>query len=81
MAKKPVHRTIVKVFKPRGRAVDFQARSLIPTDCIAAVSEKLGEEAAMEVEAKMKAMAKNGLDFIQLSVGDRRIRITQEEIA
>lgn len=76
-----VNRNEIVIFEPGGRKQSHKIRSLIPEQCVDAVRTILGEEAAKKAQATMKNMERNGLEFLQIRHGDRRIRFYQTEIA
>lgn len=69
------------IFQPNGRKKQWTVRSLLPNQVVTSVGDLLGEEAAKKAEETFRAMDKNGLEFVQLRMGDRRVRFYQEEIA
>lgn len=74
-------RNIIDIFEANGRKKQWSVRSLVPSQCVEAVENLLGKEAAKKARETMATMDESGMDFLQIRVGDRRIRFRQSEIA
>jgi hypothetical protein len=69
--------TEISVFKPNSRKKDVTIESLIPRQATDALKERLGTAAARKAETALKMMEAEGMDLVQIRLGDRRIRIKQ----
>jgi hypothetical protein len=69
----------IVIFKPNSRKKEATIRSLIPRQAVDALGERLGKEAADKAHSAFKLMGRTDIDFMQLKLGDRRIRVKQIE--
>lgn len=69
--------TEISVFDQGSRKKKLQITSLIPKQAVDALAEKLGAEAGKAAEKALRTMARDDMDFVQIRLDDKRIRIKQ----
>lgn len=72
-----VAETIAQIFPPKSRKASATISSIVPTQVIDRLGEKLGKETADDMRKKLNYMNKNGMDLIQTKLEDgSRVRLS-----
>ena len=70
--------TEINIFRPNSRRKEATITSLIPKQATDALKERLGTAAAKKATNALELMQREGIDLVQIRLGDRRIRIKQD---